>query len=914
MVKRDANNTEKDIPQKSLIEAFIENVKNNPDATAIFYDGEKKLTYRETAERAKQIAYALRTAGVKTGDKVAISLKNGKDMICSVLGVLWCGGAYVPVNPAQPVERRIKIYEQADIKYCVTYSGSLASEAESCRNIFADGIGEDAEKLENPYIAAPQETAYIIFTSGSTGVPKGVEIAHGSAWNTIADVLERFEITEKDTAMGVSALDFDLSVFDIFGMLSAGGSLVVLNDEVKREPAEWLKLMEYAKVSVWNSVPALLEMLLVSLKSDEILENLKTVLISGDKIRPALYSLFKEHTDNGRFIALGGATEASIWSNFYEVTFISDEWDMIPYGKPLSNQKFRVVTENGDAEDNVTGELWIGGKGLAKGYVSAPELTEKAFVTDEGERWYKTGDTGYYIPDGNIIFVGRIDNQVKINGFRIELGEIESRLAEVGNANQAVAIVKSDDAKKTLVGAIETVDALDYCEIEEVEAIVADPQDDNDCAVANFIQKVIYRNGKEFFNKSDLSAENAKIVSLWEKFLDGRTEPFETKNNTVEKLLDGKVEKMRDILSGELSPVALLDDEMLAPAKLMITPAIKEIARGFSGSIREQATGKDRFTIALLFGRYGDVYRELLEQLKDIADRITVVYFESSNAILKGAEQNYKEYGFEFKYVKTDYNCLSAEFAGIADAVVAINGMHLFRNLTYGLSWVKLLVANGGRIYMAEPEKLASIGLISAGVIESGFIEYENSRQNGSMVSRESWVKEYNNIGFDKIETDKTDEGICTYIAYSSKGKAFMNEEKLSEYCSGKLVSYMIPEKFIYAVKFPLTANGKIARNVISEWFSVEKSRNGTLPQTETEKQIAEIWSEIFSGSQVFVEDNFFEIGGDSLLATRMLNSLRNCFGVSISMREIFDNAVLKEIASMIDEKIGDSDIEEGEL
>lgn len=914
MVKRDANNTEKNIPQKSLIEAFIENVKNNPDATAIFYDGEKKLTYRETAERVKQIAYALKSAGVKTGDRIAVSLKNGKDMICAVLGVLWCGGAYVPVNPAQPIERRTKIYEQADIKYCVTYSGSLASEMGNCKNVFTDKIDENAERLENPYIADPQETAYIIFTSGSTGVPKGVEIAHGSAWNTIADILDRFEITEKDTAMGVSALDFDLSVFDIFGMLSAGGSLVVLNDEVKREPSEWLKLMEYAKVSVWNSVPALLEMLLVSLKSDEILENLRIVLISGDKIRPSLYPLFKSHTNNGRFIALGGATEASIWSNFYEVTFISDDWDMIPYGKPLSNQKFRIVNNDGDTEDNVIGELWIGGKGLAKGYVSAPELTQKAFITDEGERWYKTGDTGYYISDGNIIFVGRIDNQVKINGFRIELGEIESRLAEIESANQAVAIVKSDDAKKTLVGAIETDDALNYCEIEEVEPITADPKNENDCAVANFIQKVLFENGKKFFNKSDLTTENAKIISLWEKFLNGRTEPFETRNSTIEKLLDGKIQKMRDILCGEQSPIALLDDEMLAPAKLMITPAIKEIARGFAEKIKEQVTGKDKFTVALLFGRYGDVYKELLGQLKDVADKVTILYFESSNAILKGAEQNFKEYGFEFKYVKTDYNCLSAEFAGAADAVVAINGMHLFRNLTYGLSWVKLLVSDSGRIYMAEPERLASIGLISAGVIESGFIEYENSRQNGSMVSRESWIKEYNNLGFDKVETSLADEGICTFVAYSSNGKSFMNEEQLAEYCSEKLVSYMIPEKFSYAVKFPLTANGKIARNIISEWFSIEKSRNGTLPQTETEKQIAEIWTEIFSGSQVFIEDNFFEIGGDSLLATRMLNSLRNCFGVSISMREIFDNAVLKEIASIIDEKIGDSDIEEGEL
>lgn len=914
---REANNTEKNIPKKSLLEMFLENVKNNADATAIIDEGVNNFSYVQTAMRASAIAKVLIDSGVRHGDKVAVSLPCGKEMICAVLGVLWCGATYVPISCSQPVDRRTEIYAQADIKYCITESNSSAVQVTGCTNILADTILNDTEELPEAYIASPDETAYIIFTSGSTGTPKGVEISHGAAWNTIADIIERFDFTEKDVAIGVSALDFDLSVFDIFGMLSVGGAVAVLTEKTRREPFEWIKIINSAKVSVWNSVPALLEMLLVSLGHDEKLESLQTVLVSGDRIKPSLYPLLKSHTDDCRFIALGGATEASIWSNFYEVNEISDEWNMIPYGKPLSNQQFRIITDGKDAGDNVTGELWIGGAGLAKGYVSAPELTEKSFVYENGCRWYKTGDLGYYLPDGNIIFVGRKDNQVKINGFRIEPGEIESHLCQPDNISSSAVFSKGEDSGKILVSALEISCTSEPSKIPAVEPLCVNPEDDESCIVANFMQNVLYRDGKAVFNKADLSEDSADIVSLWEKFLNGNKHTFPVADNALAERLGSKTDLLRNIISGELSPVALLDDELLAPAKMMITTVITDAVQEIAGKIKKQIENfsGEKFIIDLLFGRHGEVYLPLLEELSDISEKVKLVYFENNNSMLNEAGQNYDRFGFETEYIKTDYNRLSAEFAGIADAVVAVNGLHLFTDISLGLNWIKMLIKPDGFLYATEPEKLTPFGLISAGVIEHGFTAYENARTNGSMLPPESWIKKFGDINLDVVsEGNFRNENLHSFILHNNEKNPFMNDCQLKSYCAEKLVSYMIPEKFCYAVRLPLTENGKVDRKSILEWFDTEKSCTGTAPQSDTEKKIAEIWCELFRTENVFIEDNFFEIGGDSLLATRMLNSLRNCFGINISMREIFDMSSLGEIAEAVDKKIDESDMEEGEL
>ncbi|HKT01471.1 MAG TPA: non-ribosomal peptide synthetase, partial [Rugosimonospora sp.] len=297
-----------------------------------------------------------------------------------------------------------------------------------------------ADPLAAPVTVDPDQLAYVIYTSGSTGEPKGVEITHRAAGNTVADINQRYGVGPDDRVLAVSALDFDLSVYDIFGLLSAGGAVVLIGADERREARRWAGLVRRWRVTVWNSVPALLDMLLTAAESAGLPDSLRLAMVSGDWVGLDLPGRLAAACPQARLVALGGATEASIWSNAYEAGEVPAHWRSIPYGYPLRNQCYRVVDGRGrDCPDWVPGELWIGGTGVARGYRSAPELTARQFVEYAGTRWYRTGDLGRYWPDGTLEFLGRADFQVKIRGHRIELGEIEAAAESHPDVTRAVA-------------------------------------------------------------------------------------------------------------------------------------------------------------------------------------------------------------------------------------------------------------------------------------------------------------------------------------------------------------------------------------------------------------------------------------------------------------------------------------------
>ena len=281
---------------------------------------------------------------------------------------------------------------------------------------------------------APEDLAYVIYTSGSTGMPKGVMITHHSAANTIMDINQRFQITEKDTAFGISNLHFDLSVYDIFGILGAGGKLVLPDPKKIKDPAHWIELLNSEEITFWNSVPAYVEMKVEYEEYRKLVrkQSLRLILMSGDWIPVSLSNRIRRIFPEVKIEALGGATEASIWSNCFEIPeTIPENWKSIPYGKPLANQRYYVLDQNMEnCPDWVPGMLYIAGDGVALGYLNDEEKTREKFVFWEktGERLYCTGDMGRYWCDGNIEFLGRVDKQVKIAGYRIEMGEIEAAL------------------------------------------------------------------------------------------------------------------------------------------------------------------------------------------------------------------------------------------------------------------------------------------------------------------------------------------------------------------------------------------------------------------------------------------------------------------------------------------------------
>ncbi|WP_461029430.1 AMP-binding protein, partial [Streptomyces sparsus] len=294
------------------------------------------------------------------------------------------------------------------------------------------GTDPGSPSLEGPVDVSPDDPAYVIFTSGSTGQPKGVELTHAAAHNTVAALNRRYRVGPADRTLCLSALDFDLSVYDVFGPLTSGGALVLVSDEERRSPEMWLRRAAEHRATVLNCVPALLDMALTTFQSRAEPGGwpFRLQLLGGDWAGLDLPGRVHALRRDSVFVVLGGTTETAIHSTVQEVTDVDPSWASIPYNVPLPNQRCRIVDEQGgDRPDWVTGELWIGGAGVARGYVGAPELTAEKFVEVGGERWYRTGDRARYRPGAVIEFLGRADLQVKLNGYRIELGEVERALS-----------------------------------------------------------------------------------------------------------------------------------------------------------------------------------------------------------------------------------------------------------------------------------------------------------------------------------------------------------------------------------------------------------------------------------------------------------------------------------------------------
>ncbi|AUX32055.1 MULTISPECIES: non-ribosomal peptide synthetase [Sorangium] len=439
---------------------FFERAVEQPDACAVV-DADRRLTYGELARRAESIAAAASRSGATANALVAVVMEKGWEQVAAVLGVLRAGAAYLPLDPRLPEERLRHLLEHAEVRLVLTQSaidGQIAWPA----GIERLAVDADERWREQPVARRPpggntDELAYVIYTSGSTGLPKGVMIDHRGAVNTVLDINRRFDVGPEDRALALSSLSFDLSVYDVFGTLAAGGAVVIPDPARASDPGHWRELVERERVTVWNSVPALMEMLMDASPGagDPALSSLRLVMMSGDWIPLKLPDRIRAACRAPRVVSLGGATEASIWSIAHPISDVDPAWRSIPYGRPLANQHTYVLDEGLEpCPIGVPGEIYIGGIGVALGYWRDEARTRERFLKHPtiGERLYRTGDLGRYFADGTIELLGRTDHQVKIRGFRIELGEIEAALAQHPSVEQVVVAAKTDPSgEKRLV-------------------------------------------------------------------------------------------------------------------------------------------------------------------------------------------------------------------------------------------------------------------------------------------------------------------------------------------------------------------------------------------------------------------------------------------------------------------------------
>ena len=464
-----------------LHQLFEQQVELTPQAIAVRLEDEF-LTYEELNCKANQLAHYLQSLGVKSDSLVGIFVERSLDMIIGILGILKAGGAYVPLDINYPKERIAYLIEDTQLSILLTQS-QLLEQLPAFQGITIcldqDWSTIAKQSTVSPLVEVDQHNlAYIIYTSGSTGQPKGVMIEHRSVVNYILTTIREYGITSEDQILQFSSICFDASVEEIFVSLLSGATLVLRTEEMLRSSEDFWQCCQKWQLTVLGIPTAYWHQLAAELTLDNlpILSNIKVIFIGGEAIQPAKVQQWQ--TVTGHYSPLPrlfngyGPTEATIATTFYE--FTSPTTTNVPIGRPISNTQIYIL----DAclqpvPVGVAGELHIGGMGLARGYFNRPELTQEKFIPNsfekdevipptplnkggnEPSKLYKTGDLCRYLPDGNIEYLGRIDNQVKIRGFRIELGEIETVLSQHNAVKTAVVIAQEDETnQKRLVAYI----------------------------------------------------------------------------------------------------------------------------------------------------------------------------------------------------------------------------------------------------------------------------------------------------------------------------------------------------------------------------------------------------------------------------------------------------------------------------
>ena len=459
----DWNETKQNYPyNKCIHELFEEQVELTPEAIAIAFE-DQQLTYRELNRRANQLAHFLNQRGVGPDVRVGLCLERGLEMITGLLGILKSDGAYVPLDPTYPEERQQYILTHTQPQCILTQPGLcpwLTDSTTSRIDLDPDGSSYAHYPTSNPTSAQSWlNLAYVIYTSGSTGVPKGVMVTHQSVSNLLHTLQKQVGVDSTTTLLAVTSLSFDISVFELFGPLIAGGRLVMISREMATDGLPLQTVLQSHAITLMQATPSTWSMLMQS-KPSPLSRPIK-ILTGGEALTSNLANQLESW--GASIWNVYGPTETTIWSTMWKRELHSR---VISIGHPLANTSVFVVDQINELMPiGLTGEILIGGDGLARGYQHSPALTAEKFIphpfsTEHGARLYRTGDRAKYRPDGTLDFLGRGDSQVKLRGYRIECAEIEMTLTTLPTIQKAIVLCREDQpGEKTLVAYVVPTDS-----------------------------------------------------------------------------------------------------------------------------------------------------------------------------------------------------------------------------------------------------------------------------------------------------------------------------------------------------------------------------------------------------------------------------------------------------------------------
>ncbi|MBQ4814053.1 amino acid adenylation domain-containing protein [Pseudoalteromonas luteoviolacea] len=1035
------NNTQAEQSQLTMHGLFRSQLDKHAEDIAVL-SSDMAINYGQLDVMAGSMSEQLRQAGAQPNKLIAIVMEKGWEQVVAALAIQYAGAAYLPIDGNLPQERieQLLALGEVDIALTQPHFADTINWPEGievlpvCRSVMNDNAYYLADEI-------PENLAYVIFTSGSTGTPKGVVIDHIGAVNTILDVNDKFNVSSADRAIALSALNFDLSVYDIFGLLACGGSLVLPDAGKEKEPTHWVELVERHQVTLWNTVPALAQLyvdeLLRTTKGQEgICSSIRLFMLSGDWLPLGLPDQLRSKAD-AQVISLGGATEASIWSIYYPIDEVQSHWKSIPYGKPLRNQTFHVLKPDfSKCPDWVTGELYIGGIGLAKAYWGDPQKTANSFVTHPHtkERLYKTGDLGRYLPDGNIEFLGREDTQVKISGHRIELGEIESVLNKHDQIQDAIVTTVGESRFKKRLAAyivpkqpqsnalqssgMSIVDEQGQCQFTLLEdnqekllfklsqkglrnipdsqthPLTHKPDVHSALYVSEHAAPIsvaqlsehsqtmsqeqlgswlsclaqVPVEGHSIPKRSYASAGSLYPVQTYLYFAPGAVDGlasgfyyYDPAQHQLQLLSDQPVAGHLDNALSQLPMAVFLvaDYEAMGPIYGNETARFSTIEAGHMHAVLDATSGHHHLATAPLSNLVTrDTHAALTEALSlspahQLMQCLAVASIErtvTTASVPLLARQSYRQYLPQpvtlddaaklvsqattetqgcavYLHTKADnvfyvFDQDSQQFKVSDDASLTANNDEGVNKSTYERAAFSLFLVGDTRSH-ADYLRVGEIGQrlmqlaysLEMGLCPIGSVAFKQTHDGkpmlysfeGGMISQaqtQQWEA-----------TDAQDNNV---------------ESRLRVYLEEHLPTYMIPAAFVLMERFPLTPNGKVNRKALPEPHESQvQQHNYVAPTNELEASICEVWQRVLGNEQVGIEDNFFEIGGNSLSAIQVLNGLRDILEVAdneLSLGFFFRNPYPKKLAEAIEMKIvlekaktdvaelQDSDVEMGEL
>lgn len=886
------NQTQADYPrEKAIHQLFAEQVARTPDAVATAFE-DKQLTFRELDAAAEQLAGPLAQCGVGANTLVGVCVPRSLEMLVGLLAILKAGGAYIPLDPAYPKERIEFMVADAQIKVLLTtqtMQEKFGFSTLGCRIVFLDAKPEAANVEQRTSNIHPgtrsEDLAYVLYTSGSTGKPKGVMVRHRNVVNFFAG-MDRVIGPECGVWLAVTSISFDISVLESFWTLTRGFKVVIQGEEWNAKHSIAENIARHA-VTHLQCTPSQATLLIEDTQSFQALKRIRKLFLGGEALPPALVQRL---AGVGELYNMYGPTETTIWSAATKLVGAD-----VTIGRPIVNTQVHIVDENlrpvgiGEA-----GELLIGGDGVALGYLNRPELTSEKFIHDPfcgsaGNRGgaaflYRTGDLARWRADGNIEFLGRLDNQIKLRGHRVELGEVEAVLTQHPAVQRAIVSVREDAPGD-----------------QRLVAYVV-PHDNAANAETLGQWQTIWDGA---YARRDGAADPTFNISGWRSSYTGEPIPADEMRqwvgDTVEKILATQPKSILEIGCG----TGLLLFQLAPHCE-------RYCATDFSQTALAELSG-------ILKTREPKLPITLLRQRADNFEGIAPNSFDT--VVLNSVVQYFPNAGY---FVHVLQNAMRAVKPGGHIFIGDVRNLVLLEEFYASIE----LHQDDGELTVADLKKRVQrrvereTELVFAPEFFHALRTY--FPQIGSVdlhLKTGRYQNEMTRFRYDVVlhvagspqaqqEMASLPRELKRYVNCPSASVATGTlSRELRERLKQQLPDFMVPSAIVLLEEFPLTPNGKVDRKALPKPVASARTEEVSIaPESELEKIIAEIWKEVLQVEQVGFNENFFDLGGHSLLLAQVHSRLRQTLGVDLPILKLFQFPTVHSLAEALGTKTETTD------